>query len=70
MTYKAKTISGAQQRVRQLERHLTLVTRLLDEAAKDRRLLARLAAKTPQFSNPIDVWRAEKVRDRVLANGN
>lgn len=29
--------------------------------------LAKLAARTPQFSNPIVAWEAEALRDRILA---
>jgi hypothetical protein len=32
-------------------------------------LMARLASKTPQFSNPLEVWDAEKLRDRILEVG-
>lgn len=31
-------------------------------------VLAKLAADTPQFSNPLDVWAAQTIRDRHLAN--
>lgn len=67
MTYKAKTISGAQARVRLLERRLFDSNLLLERYAYERRLLARLAAKTAQFSNPLDAWEAETVRDRILS---
>lgn len=67
MSYKAKTITGAQARVRMLERRLRDMGLLLEQYSYERRLLARLCAKTPQFSNPMDVWEAEQVRDKILA---
>jgi hypothetical protein len=33
------------------------------------RSLAMLAAKTPQFHNPLEAWAAESVRDAVLTRG-
>lgn len=65
--YKAKTITGAQQRVRLLERRLDFAHKLLERYARERMLLARLASKTPQFSNPLEVLDAEKLRDNILA---
>ncbi len=35
-----------------------------------RLLLARLCAETPQFSNPIQVWAIQKLRDELLAGEN
>lgn len=67
MTYKAKTITGAERRVRELQRDLRRVRKLLAEYASERRALARLAAETPQFSNPLDVWEAKAIRDRILS---
>lgn len=66
VTYKAKTLSGAQARVRTLERRITHLVGLIDKLDKERRALAKLAAKEPMFFNPLDVWEAEKVRDRIL----
>jgi hypothetical protein len=72
--YKAKTLSGAERRVRTLER-------LLEDARKDRdlwksraeswhgerRVLAKLAADTPHFWSPLDAANAKRLRDTVLA---
>lgn len=33
----------------------------------ERRYLAMLASKTPQFDNPLVAWSIEVLRDRVLA---
>jgi hypothetical protein len=67
-TYRAKTISGAQSRVRMREKQLEeadeKMSRLYDELG----LLARLAATGPAFYNPMEVAAAERVRDRVLRN--
>lgn len=67
MTYKAKTLSGAQARVRCLEKLLRDTRLLLAQFDRERRLLARLSADTPQFSSPLDVWEAQMVRDRILS---
>lgn len=32
--------------------------------------LAKLASETPQFDNPLHVWAAKDLRDRVLAEVN
>lgn len=68
MTYKAKTITGAERRVRQLERNLKEAHRVLDRVISERNVLARLAAETPQFSNPLDVREAKAIRNRILSN--
>lgn len=65
--YKARTLSGAEREVRQLRRQLARTCELLERYARDRRLLAMLAAKTPQFDNPLLAMEAERVRDDVLA---
>lgn len=66
MSYKAKTLSGAQRRVRELERLVEKQSALLAEFDCERKMLAKLSARTPQFYNPLDVMAAEKVRDRIL----
>jgi hypothetical protein len=33
-----------------------------------RLLLAKLACEAPQFSNPVVIWGAQELRDRVLAD--
>ena len=42
------------------------LSRQLDQARGQLLLLARLAADKPQFYNPLDVYDAKKIRDRVL----
>lgn len=65
--YRAKTLSGAQAEVRRLRRQLEECRELLAQFDRERRLMARLAADTPQFSNPLVVWEARKLRDGLLA---
>jgi succinate dehydrogenase flavin-adding protein (antitoxin of CptAB toxin-antitoxin module) len=67
MAYVAKTLSGAQARVRQLQRQIREIDKLLGQFAKERVMLAKLAADTPQFYNPIIVAEAKQIRDRILA---
>lgn len=76
--YKARTTTGAQARVRQLEKlvtwyeqHCRKLEGMLDqahhEANLEANLLAKLAAKGPCFYNPLVVWEVEALRDRRLA---
>jgi len=37
-----------------------------DASMRESRLLAMLAAKTPQFFNPLVAMEAEEIRDRIL----
>lgn len=37
------------------------------DATRESRLLAMLAAKTPQFFNPLLAIKAEQIRDRILS---
>lgn len=39
----------------------------LTRYARERRLLAMLAADTPQFDNPLDALEAQEIRDHILA---
>jgi hypothetical protein len=72
--YKAKSITGAQARVRQLEKirawyedqctELKLSIKRLNQEAD---ILAKLAAKGPCSFNPLEAFAAEELRDRRLA---
>lgn len=66
--YKAKTMTGAEREVRLLRRRLAEVNELLGEYAKTRKLMAMLAAEGPAFNNPLVVYEAKEVRDRILRN--
>lgn len=72
--YKAKSIEGAQRKVRQLQRdneqlraELAYVDRYLVREQHTSRLLARLAAKGPAFDNLMVALEAETRRDQILA---
>lgn len=65
-SYKAKSITGAQDYVRRLLKLRRETEALLDSYARDRVLLARLAAEGPAFDNPIICYQAKKVRDEIL----
>lgn len=45
----------------------TIVARAYLALRAECHLLAKLAADTPQFSNPLEVWAAQAIRDRHLA---
>ena len=64
--YKAKSLSGAQREVRRQRKLIAEMQRILERFARERNLLARLSADTPQFSNPLEVYAAQKIRDGIL----
>jgi hypothetical protein len=66
MAYKAKTITGAQARVRQLENLVRQYDRLSTRLNNERNLMAKMAADGPCFFNPLDAMAAKVVRDRIL----
>jgi hypothetical protein len=66
--YKAKSLKAAEREVRSLRRRISVMRDLLDQFDRERKLMARFAADTPQFSNPLQVWEAKKIRDGILKN--
>lgn len=64
--YKFKSLDGAVRRVKQLEKINAQNTAYVNDLIYERDLLARLAAEEPMFSNPLEVWNAKHVRDRIL----
>ena len=49
-----------------LRRKLGLCEEALNVAVQQRKLMARLAARTPQFSDPLEIFEVERMRDRIL----
>lgn len=68
--YKAKSLKAAERNVRSLLKQRAERDELLNIFDRERKLLAKLAAKTPQFYNPFDVMEAEKIRDVLLKQLN
>jgi hypothetical protein len=68
--YKAKSLSGAQSKVRRQQKLITEMHELLEQFDRERKLLALLAAKGPAFSNPLVAMAAEKIRDGILFKMN
>lgn len=75
MVYKAKSLRGAERRVRELLKQRDecdeLISRLAAErnrALEERNLLAKLAARGPAFFNPLEVMALEKLRDQILCD--
>lgn len=64
--YKAKSLRGAESRVRQLQKQIAVRDELLIRFDYERKMLAKLAAETPQFDNPLVVLEAKQIRDHVL----
>ena len=56
--------------VRRLRRQIKDRDDLLTRFDRERRLMARLAAETPQFFNPLVVMEAKQIRDRILGQPN
>jgi hypothetical protein len=67
--YKAKSLKSAQTLVRQLRRQIAVRDDLLTKYRNDRKVLAKMAAETPQFFNPLDVSDARRLRDAILGGG-
>lgn len=68
--YKAKSLVAAQTRVRQLQRQVADRDTLLAQFDHERKMVAKLAAETPQFYNPLVAMEAKQIRDRILALPN
>lgn len=75
--YKAKSLKGAQRRVRDLTaqvKHLNEVLGVWMERTKEYRehcrTLAKLAADGPAFDNPLKIYEAKNLRDTVLRECN
>ncbi len=66
MKHRYKNLDRAVQRIRKQQRLLELYEKLCTELREERNLMARLASDIPQFSNPIDVWEAKQLRDKIL----
>lgn len=66
--YKPKTLSGAAQRVRELQRIIADMDHALKMANRREYMLAKLAAKEAMFFSPLEASAAEKLRDQILAH--
>lgn len=71
--YVAKTLKGAEREVRALRRLVSMLRSdleseyaIIQRQKRERLTLAKLAAETPQFFNPLDVIEAKKLRDDIL----
>lgn len=68
--YKAKSLKSAEREVRHLRRLCDRMNDILDQYDRDRLTLAKLAADTPQFFNPLLAMEAKDLRDRILKRSN
>lgn len=68
--YKAKSLNAAERTVRSLTKQRAERDELLAIFDRERKMLAKLAADTPQFFNPLDVYEAKKIRDLILKQLN
>jgi len=65
--YKAKSLAGAQRRVRELQKQLQERDRYAVIYRSQALLMAKLAAKGPVFYSPLEAMEAETLRDKLLA---
>lgn len=65
-SYNPRTLPGAVKRIRELVKEIEELKALLVRIKRERRLLAKLASEKPEFFNPFDVAKAQKLRDRIL----
>lgn len=64
--YKTKSLKSAEREVRKCRRLYEETIALLDQYAKDRKLMAMLAAEGPCFDNPLVIYEAKRLRDQIL----
>jgi hypothetical protein len=64
--YKAKTLSGAQAKVRQMERNYRKLDAIAARYMHERDQLALMCADGPAFYHPLAAMAARTIRDRVL----
>lgn len=65
-TYSRRTYAEVVQRAERFARELNEALGREKELSARLVLLAKLAAKTPQFFNPMEAWAAETLRDEIL----
>lgn len=68
--YKATSLKAAERAVRSLTKQRAERDALLTIFDRERKMLAKLSAETPQFFNPLDVMEAKKIRDLILKQLN
>ena len=64
--YKAKSLSGAERKVRDMQKVIDSLKDVIARFDAERVMLAKLAAKGPAFYNPLEAAAAEKIRDELL----
>jgi uncharacterized protein (DUF3084 family) len=63
-------LEDTRQDAEQFRNQLDVALQEIDRLRAHRLALAKLAAPTSQFSNPIVAWEAQALRDRILAGGD
>ena len=66
--YRAKSLAAAERMVNRQRKHIAQCDALLKAWADERVTLAKLAADSPQFYNPLHVAAAKRLRDSILSN--
>lgn len=66
--YTSNSLPAAIREVRMLRKLRGQLSELLEQYARERKLLAMLAADVPQFDNPLKAWEAKELRDQILGH--
>ena len=66
LKHRFKSLDGAVRQLRHTERTRDWYIRYAINAEARLKLMARLASDVPQFSNPLEVIAAKKIRDEIL----
>jgi hypothetical protein len=64
--YRATSLKSAERLVRSLRRQVAERDALLNLWSEERIMLAKLGDDTAQFSNPLEIVEAKKIRDAIL----
>lgn len=67
-SYKARSLKGAQARVRNLMQKLHNLDELTRRYIRERNVMAKLAAECPAFYNSLEVYEAKNLRNEILAH--
>lgn len=66
MKHRYKSINGAVRMIRVQEKIIQKYEESCSRFKAERNLMAQLASDKPEFSNPLVVWDARKLRDQIL----
>jgi hypothetical protein len=65
--HRFTSLDSAVRQIRRLEKLIAWYELRMRQMDNQIHLLAKLASRTPEFHNPLEVMAAEKLRDEILA---